>query len=237
MATYCLWSRIVIGKSGSRVLIASPIRISALGTLLAPAWHVLETTSRRVARSWREALPKLVGQGVALRDLQTTDAAPLVAILTRAEVERFLLPPPNTVPAFERFIQWSAHERSTGKHACFAVTLAASSAPIGIIQVRRNVTRPDTAEWGFALGSAFWGAGVFEHGAALALGFAFDTMGVRRVEARAIARNGRCHRALQKLGAVQEGYLRESFRLRGERLDQVLWTIGEDRVDSTRSRH
>jgi RimJ/RimL family protein N-acetyltransferase len=41
-----------------------------------------------------------------------------------------------------------------------------------------------TAEWGFAVGSAFWGTGVFRESAELLLAFAFETIGVHRLEAR-----------------------------------------------------
>jgi len=185
------------------------------------------TTSARVPKSWREALPTLVGRAVVLRDLHAADATSLFEHLTTVEVARFLSPPPSSLQGFERFIRWTADERRAGRHACFAVTLPTSDAAIGIIQVRSIVERPGTAEWGFALGSPFWGRGIFEDGAALALGFAFDTMGAHRLEACAAARNERGNRALQKLGAVQGGHLRQSFRQSGD-LDQVLWTIGAD---------
>lgn len=192
-----------------------------------------KTISARVTKHWREALPTLVGRGVVLRDLHTADAASLFELLTTEEVARFLSPPPDSARGFERFIRWAAHERSAGRHACFAVTLPTSDAAIGIFQVRSIEERPGTAEWGFALGSPFWGKGVFEDGAALALGFAFGTMGVHRLEAHAAARNEPGNRALQKLGALQEGHLRESFRRSGD-LDQVLWTIAaDDRAQSS----
>ena len=85
-----------------------------------------------------------------------------------------------------------------------------------------------TAEWGFAIGSAFWGTGVFQDGAELVLDFAFETIGVHRLEARAAVKNGRGNGALQKLGAVQEGMLRKSFLKNGEYLDQVLYAILDD---------
>ena len=85
-----------------------------------------------------------------------------------------------------------------------------------------------TAEWGFALGSAFWGTGVFEAGAELVLDFAFETLGVHRMEARAAVRNGRGNGALLKLGAVPECTLRKSFQKNGQYLDQVLYSILED---------
>ena len=55
--------------------------------------------------------------------------------------------------------------------------------------------------------------------------FAFDTVGVHRLEARAAVKNGRGNGALRKVGAVQEGLLRKSFQKDGEYLDQALWTI------------
>ena len=85
-----------------------------------------------------------------------------------------------------------------------------------------------TAEWGFAIGSPFWGTGVFQEGAELVLEFAFETLGVHRLEARAAVRNGRGNGALRKMGAVQEGLLRKSFLRNGEYLDQVLYAIVED---------
>jgi RimJ/RimL family protein N-acetyltransferase len=57
------------------------------------------------------------------------------------------------------------------------------------------------------------------------LQFAFDTVGVHRLEARAAVRNGRGNGALRKMGAVQEGMLRKSFQKNGEYLDQALWTV------------
>ena len=181
--------------------------------------------SSRVQRPWREALPTLAGHGVVLRDLHANDAASLLAFLGTTDVTRFLTPPPDTVNGFERFIKWAAHERSAGEHACFAVTVPTSDAAIGIVQVRKSRTQSGTAEWGFAIGSPFWGTGVFEGAATLALGFAFATMDVHRLEARTAARNGRGNRALQKLGAVRQGYSRELFSLKGERFDQVQWTM------------
>jgi RimJ/RimL family protein N-acetyltransferase len=85
-----------------------------------------------------------------------------------------------------------------------------------------------TAEWGFALGSGFWGTGLFTEGAKLVIDFTFDTVGAHRLEARAAIRNGRGNGALRKIGAVQEGVLRKSFFRHGEYLDQALWSILEE---------
>ncbi|HEY6214209.1 MAG TPA: GNAT family N-acetyltransferase [Vicinamibacterales bacterium] len=181
-----------------------------------------------VTSDWQSGLPVLSGARVALRELRVSDAASLFAMLTTEEVTRFISPPPSTVEGFERFIQWTIRQRAAGKYVCFAVTASDDDTAIGIIQVRQLETTFQTAEWGFAIGSPFWGTGMFEEAARLVLDFAFDTIGVRRLEARAAVRNGRGTGALRKLGAVQECVLRKSFRKNGEPIDQALWTILAD---------
>jgi RimJ/RimL family protein N-acetyltransferase len=174
---------------------------------------------------WQQGLPTLVGRQVVLRELRASDAQSLFALLTTEEVSRFISPPPSTVDGFEKFIAWTIRQRAAGTYACFAVTLRGFDTAIGIFQVRDTSSGFDTAEWGFAIGSAFWGTGVFQEGAELVLEFTFDTIGVHRLEARAAVLNGRGNGALQKVGAVQEGVLRKSFLRDGEYLDQVLYAM------------
>ncbi len=186
---------------------------------------MLPTLRDSVTSDWRAGLPVLASGSVVLRDLRASDAASLFALLTAEEVSRFISPPPTTVEGFERFIAWTHREREAGKYACFAVTLKGYDTAIGIFQVRDLSGGFDTAEWGFAIGSQFWGTGVFETAADLVLEFTFDTIGVRRLEARAALKNGRGLGALRKVGAVQEGVLRQSFRKDGRYLDQALFAI------------
>jgi RimJ/RimL family protein N-acetyltransferase len=175
--------------------------------------------------NWRQALPVLTGRGVTLRELELTDAPSLLAMLTTDEVSRFISPPPTTVQGFERFIAWTHQQRAAGLYVCFAVVPDGMTTAIGLFQVRSLEPGFVTAEWGFALGSAFWGTGAFIEGARVVVDFAVDTIGVRRLEARAAVQNGRGNGALRKVGAVQEGILRRSFLRNGQYLDQALWSI------------
>ena len=181
-----------------------------------------------ISTDWREGLPVLTGSMVTLRELRPSDAASLCALLTTEEVARFISPPPTTVEGFERFIAWTLRQRRAGSYVCFAVTLDSTDTAIGIFQLRELQPGFGTAEWGFAIGSAYWGTGVFQDGADLMINFAFETVGVHRLEARAAVKNGRGNGALKKVGAVQEGLLRKSFLKNGEYLDQALWTILND---------
>ena len=178
--------------------------------------------------NWKTVLPVMAGSTFTLRELRAEDAPSLLAMLTTEEVSRFISPPPTTVEGFQRFIAWTHRERSAGNYACFAIVPQGMETAIGIFQVRSLDPAFNTAEWGFAIGSQYWGSGIFAEGARMVLDFAFDVIGAQRLEARAAVANGRGNGALRKIGAVQEGLLRRSFLRNGQYHDQVLWGILAD---------
>jgi len=177
---------------------------------------------------WRQGLPMLRGRQVVLREIRPNDAAALLAVLSSDEVSRFIWEPPSSIEAFEGFIARSRSQRAAGACACYVVTLRGFDTAIGLFQIREVAPGFSTAEWGFAIGSDFWGTGVYTEAAGLVLEFIFDTLGSHRLEARSAVRNGRGHAALRKMGAVQEGVLRKSLFRRGEYLDQTLYAIVAD---------
>ncbi len=185
-------------------------------------------TASVVTTDWKTGLPVLTGSRITLRELRVSDAPSLFAMLTTEEVSRFISPPPTTVEGVERFIIWANRERAAGNYACFAIVPHGMDTAVGLFQVRQLEPGWGTAEWGFAMGSAFWGTGLFAEGAQMVLEFAFETIGVHRLEARAAVQNGRGNGALRKLGAVCEGVLRRSFLRNGQYLDQALWAILAD---------
>ncbi len=178
-----------------------------------------------VTSDWRQALPVITSETITLRELRASDAPSLLAMLSTEEVARFISPPPTTVEGFERFIAWTQRERAAGNYVCFGIVPHGMEHAIGLFQVRQLEPGFGTAEWGFCMGSEFWGTGIFIEGARQVIDFAFETVGVHRLEARAAVKNGRGNGALRKVGAVQEGVLRKSFLRHGEYLDQILWTI------------
>jgi ribosomal-protein-alanine N-acetyltransferase len=193
------------------------------------AGAMIRTTTTTVTTSdWKDALPVLTGSSFTLREMRLEDAPSLLAMLTTEEVARFISPPPTTVEGFERFILWAQRERQAGNYACFAVVPTGCTTAVGIFQLRALEPGFGTAEWGFAIGSPFWGTGIFADGARMVVDFAVDVLDTHRLEARAAVANGRGNGALRKLGAVQEGVLRRSFERNGVYHDQVLWGIVAD---------
>jgi RimJ/RimL family protein N-acetyltransferase len=185
----------------------------------------LPTFGPELPHDWRKGLRTTITPLCTLRELRIEDASSLCALLTTEEVSRFISPPPTTVEGFEDFIRWAHDQRARGQYACFGVVPSGQTAAVGLFQVcvrNREATR---AEWGFVLGSAYWGTGIFMECARRVLEFVFTELPVKRLEALAVPQNGRGNGALRKVGAVRAGVLRASLRRFGERLDQALWII------------
>jgi RimJ/RimL family protein N-acetyltransferase len=182
---------------------------------------------------WRQGLPVLANQVVTLRELRVSDAASLFAMLSTDEVRRYMTPPPSDIPGFERFISWARAERAAGRYLCYAVIPAGYDTPVGIFQVRQLDPAFTMGEWGVALGSQFWGTGLFEASARLVMDFLFGVLGIHRLEARAAVQNGRANGAARKIGAVPEGVARRGLNCRGQYHDQLMWSIlAEDWLQS-----
>ncbi len=189
------------------------------------ALETRQTDSDAVLPNWRDGLPKLAAPGLLIRELETSDAAPLRELLTNARVSQFLAAAPDSVGGFERFIARTHQERAAGNYFCFGVVPEGQSTAVGIFQMWRLEPGFSTAEWGFALGHPYWGRGLFVGGASLVLDFAFNRVGVHRLEARVSVDNHRGAAAIRKLGAVREGVLRKCFRSGDEYVDYVMWAL------------
>ena len=180
------------------------------------------------AFDWHFGLPTLSTEKVTLREVREGDAAALLAMLTTEEVSEFVSPLPRTVEGFHDFIREVHDDRLAGNSFCFGIVPDGYEDAMGLFQVRQLEPGFGSAEWGFALGSPFWGTGVFHEGARVVVDFAFGVVGVHRLEARSIAANGRGNAALRKMGALQEGLLRRAFVRNGRYYDQILWSILKD---------
>lgn len=175
--------------------------------------------------TWRRGLPVLRAAGVTLRELVPDDAGTLVRLFNDPEVIRYIPPPPTTEDEFARFIHWTRTRREAGTMICMGMVPDAHTAAQGVLQLHELEAPFRIADWGVVVGRPHWGTGLFERSARLFLPFAFDTIGVQRIEARAVAEDERANRALQRLGAAREGRLRRSFLLAGEYHDDVIWSL------------
>ncbi len=192
-----------------------------MGECTAIAIHTLRIDDR-----WRDGLPVLTGNLVQLREIAFEDAPSLhVLVASDPKVTEHISAPPADVHALQGFIAWAHQQRAAGKLVVYAVVPKGLKYAVGLFQIRK--LQPDffVAEWGFVLGSSFWGTGVFEDAATLVADFAFDTLGVDRLEGRSVTGNLRGNAALQKIGATGEAVLRSAMRRGNVLLSQYLWSL------------
>lgn len=90
------------------------------------------------------------------------------------------------------------------------------------------------AEIGFALARGEWGQGLASEALEVMIRFAFEALGLQRLEADVDPRNERSLRLLERQGFRREGYLRERWLHSGETQDAVFlgllrreWTPGQ----------
>jgi [ribosomal protein S5]-alanine N-acetyltransferase len=176
---------------------------------------------------WRSGLPELVGGRLTLRELRISDASTLYSELTAPAVKRFIWAPPPSVAAFGRFIEWSHEERATGKYICYCVVPHREEHACGVFELRQLQPGFLRGEFGFVITPKLWEERLFVEAARLLLDFAFGTVRVHRIEARAPVDNDKGNAALERLGAHREGTLKEAFWRDDHFVDQYLWAILE----------
>ena len=177
---------------------------------------------------WAGGIDTLRGDLVSVREVVDRDAPTLFEMLTDPQVAEHMSPPPPSVGAFRGFVEWAHNQRSAGEGICFGIVPHGLDSAVGIVQLRAHEPSWHTADWGFAIGAAFWGIGAFVEAANLVARYAFDHIGVHRLEARAVVKNGRGNGALQKIGARPEGTLAAAFTRRDHFDEQYLWGLNAD---------
>jgi RimJ/RimL family protein N-acetyltransferase len=108
------------------------------------------------------------------------------------------------------------------------VTLAATGELMGTTTLFRIDRDHRRAEIGFALGSRWWGQGWGSATVARIATYAFQALGLHRLEADVDPRNAASLRVLERLGFRREGLLRARYHVAGEIQDSVLLGLLSD---------
>jgi RimJ/RimL family protein N-acetyltransferase len=172
--------------------------------------------------TWGESPPLLESSRIRLRELRGTDAGELFGLFGDPEVMRYW-----SFPAFRERAQ--ADELLDRIRQAFAARTAIQwgiarqedDVVMGTCSVFRLEPVHRRAEIGFALRRGDWGRGLASEAVASALDFAFEHLGLIRVEADADPRNHRSIRLLERLGFRREGVLRHRYIVAGEVQDTL----------------
>ena len=125
-------------------------------------------------------------------------------------------------------VAWIArNERGmvAGEHAQFAIERREDGVVVGTCTLYGIDVQCRRAEVGYALALAQWGQGYANEAVTHLLDWGFDHLDLNRVEADIDPRNAPSARALERLGFLREGHLRERWIVAGEVSDSWLYGL------------
>jgi [ribosomal protein S5]-alanine N-acetyltransferase len=151
-------------------------------------------------------LPTLLTERLALRWLTPADVPALHEVFSDADVTRYWSSPPLANRAAADALLAEIHELFESR-ALFQWGIARRSddSVVGTCTLAALTPAHGRAELGFALARRHWGNGYIAEALPALLEFAFEKLGLRRLEADVDPRNHASIRALEQLGFQREG--------------------------------
>ena len=167
-------------------------------------------------------LPCLSTERLELRALRPDDAAAVYGLRSDAANLRFWSAPPYEDVAQARdFIRGVQQPAEDATSLQWGFTLRGAAEVIGTVALVRIDRSNGRAEVGFLLGRPHQGRGLAAEAVSAVLAHAFDSMGLRRVEADIDPDNTPSLRLVERLGFQREGLLRERWCVAGQVTDTV----------------
>lgn len=80
------------------------------------------------------------------------------------------------------------------------------------------------AELGYVLSKDYWNQGILTEATEVIMRYGFLELGLNRIEAQCNIDNIGSYRVMEKLGMVMEGVLRKQLKIKGEYLDQRMYS-------------
>jgi [ribosomal protein S5]-alanine N-acetyltransferase len=175
---------------------------------------------------WGQRLPTLRAPRLILRTLSEADVADVLAVFSDPLVLRYwdgpLMTTQQDAMQYIERIHYGFRRRQLMQ---WGIADVKTDAVIGTCTITHLSITHERAEIGFALKQARWGQGLGLEAVSAAIDFAFQELGLHRIEADVDPRNERSLRLLDRLGFRREGHLRERYYMNGERQDAVMMAM------------
>ncbi len=174
---------------------------------------------------WSEGDLDLETERFTLRPLTRSDAGGLLAHFRDPQVTEFMdIEPLETLGQAQDVVAWATELRAAGQGVRWAVRTRDSQRLIGTCGFNGlEFRRGRRGEVAYDLAVTWWGRGVMSEVLPAVIGFGFETLGLRRIEAMVTAGNERSTRLLERLGFACEGRLRDYAFWKGQFWDQLIY--------------
>jgi RimJ/RimL family protein N-acetyltransferase len=172
--------------------------------------------------------PPLTDGAILLRPPEEGDVDAMTAACQEEEIQRWTPAPRKYTKAdAHKFVRNSAERWATGAGAPFAVVNASDSRFLGLICVRvihMHIER-SIGQFVFWVAREARGRGVATRALVLVSRWAFDGMGLARLQLVTEPENVPSQRVAERAGFRREGILRSYIELHGSRRDAVMYGL------------
>ena len=167
---------------------------------------------------------------LTLRPMAPADLDAIFAMRSDPVVQRYGSHPPWTDrQTAVDYIQRNVEEMAAGTHSQFAIERREDGVVVGTCTLYALDTQCRRADLGYVLLPVHWGHGYATEANTALLDWGFEHLDLNRVEGDIDPRNTASARALERLGFVREGHVRERWIVGGEVSDS--WIYGLLRAD------
>lgn len=133
--------------------------------------------------------------------------------------------PTNDINAYkDKVRQWSLNYES-GIYFHWVIEWKGTGELIGTINLGNVETSCMMSDTCYMLSPDFWNQGIMTEVLMAVLDYAFDEIGLNRVQAEVFAGNSASSAVLEKCGMSYEGLARQKYYKNGEFIDTALWAI------------
>ncbi|MFC1753042.1 GNAT family N-acetyltransferase [Thermoproteota archaeon] len=160
---------------------------------------------------------RLEGRLITLERHRMKNAPVYYRALQDRNITRYLgdYPPPASLEEEKKFIRSSQRAWRKGEKAAYTILLNETGEVVGSIGLNNINWRSRNAKIGTFVMPEYWGRGINTEAKHLLINYAFNQLGLQRLELHIAEKNIRSYKATEKLGAVLEGVLRRNAKLRG----------------------
>ncbi|MCX2576067.1 GNAT family N-acetyltransferase [Pedobacter sandarakinus] len=158
--------------------------------------------------------PTLQNERVILRPLQESDEALLWPIAQETALWIYGLKDLSIKENLHQYIQSAIKDREIGICAVWVIIDVATGNVAGCTRLAEISWKDERGQIGWTwIGKKYQGSGLNKAMKYEILNYGFETLGLNRIELKADERNVQSRRAILKLGATEEGTLRQHMKI------------------------
>ncbi len=162
-------------------------------------------------------IPSLETERLVLRELKKSDVSDVYEYSANPKTSEYLLwEVHRSLEYTKEFVDYVISKYKSGDYNDWALIYKTNNKMIGTCGFTKIDQENNVAEIGYVINPNYWNMGIATEAAEAVIDFAFNTMGMNRVEAKFMYGNDASLSVMKKLGMKFEGYHRDMLLVKGK---------------------